>query len=219
MSGARRGKLAAWTVLVAILSTLAYLGRIFGGRPDPDVLYEYETAVASAVLYAIVLGIVLAIARGGPARGLFALRRPSSWGRAAWLTAAIFFGVLAFGAALEPVLQGGEEQGLTPSGWDRDRAGGYAANFVVVAGLAPLVEELTYRGLGYSLLARFGRAAAIALVGVAFGLAHGLFEALPVLVAFGMGLAYLRDRTNSVVPCILLHAFFNAFALIAAVVV
>ena len=67
------------------------------------------------------------------------------------------------------------------------------------------------------MLARFGRAAAIALVGLAFGLAHGLVEALPILAAFGAGLAYLRSRTESVYPGILLHATFNGIVLLASV--
>jgi membrane protease YdiL (CAAX protease family) len=34
-----------------------------------------------------------------------------------------------------------------------------------------------------------------------------------VLVPFGMGLAWLRDRTNSVVPGMIVHGLFNAAAL------
>jgi membrane protease YdiL (CAAX protease family) len=62
-----------------------------------------------------------------------------------------------------------------------------------------------------------GRWPSIVLVGVAFGLAHGLVEALLVLVPFGMALAWLRDRTNSVVPGMFVHAFFNGAALILIV--
>ena len=47
-----------------------------------------------------------------------------------------------------------------------------------------------------------------------FGLAHGLVEALLVLVAFGIALAWLRDRTDSVLPGMLVHAFFNGAALV-----
>jgi membrane protease YdiL (CAAX protease family) len=53
----------------------------------------------------------------------------------------------------------------------------------------------------------------IVLVGVAFGLAHGLVEALLVLVPFGIALAWLRDRTASVVPGMLVHGLFNGAAL------
>ena len=53
---------------------------------------------------------------------------------------------------------------------------------------------------------------------MAFGLAHGLLEALLVLVPFGIGLAWLRDRTDSVVPGMFVHALFNAAALVLIVV-
>jgi membrane protease YdiL (CAAX protease family) len=34
---------------------------------------------------------------------------------------------------------------------------------------------------------------------------------------FGIGLAYLRSRTDSIYPCMLLHASFNAFGLIVGI--
>jgi len=83
----------------------------------------------------------------------------------------------------------------------------------------PFVEELTFRGLGFSLLARFGRAPAILLVGILFGLAHGLVLSLPVIVAFGCILAWVRSRTRSVFPGMLLHGLFNLIALVVAVTV
>ena len=83
--------------------------------------------------------------------------------------------------------------------------------------VAPIVEELTFRGLGYSLLVRYGKWAAIVLTGLAFGLAHGLVEALPFLAAFGMGLAYLRSRVRSVYPGMIVHGLFNAVALTLSV--
>jgi membrane protease YdiL (CAAX protease family) len=55
------------------------------------------------------------------------------------------------------------------------------------------------------------------LVGIAFGLAHGLVEALPFLAAFGAGLAYLRSKVDSVIPGMIVHGLFNAVALVVAV--
>ena len=213
------GRLVAWLVLVGALAGFAYLGRAAEGDPPDDVLYQYDTAVGSTILYGLVLAAVLLICQGFSVQRLLALRRPSSWGRAAGIALAIFGVMLGLGAALDPFLDAGEEQGLTPDDWEADRAGAFAANAVVVAGVAPIVEELTYRGLGFSLLLRFGRAAAIVLVAIAFGLGHGLVAALPILIAFGIGLALLRDRTNSVYPAILLHSAFNGLALALAVTV
>ena len=201
-------RLAWWWILVGMLAVLAYAGRASGGKPADDVLYQWDTAIFAAIVYAVLLGLLLLIARGDDVRELFALRSPPSWSRAIGWAFLVFVLVLAVGAALDPFLDAGEEQGLTPSAWDSSRAGAFAANAIVVAGIAPIVEELTYRGLGFSLLRPYGVG-----VGVAFGLSHGLIEALPILSLFGIGLAWLRERTDSVYPPILLHAVFNGFAL------
>ena len=210
-------RLAWWALLVGVLAALAYASRATGGKPPENALYQWGTAISAAVVYAIVLGLVVLIAKGGPARELLALRPPRSWLRALGLALAIFIGILVVGAALDPFLHAGKEQGLTPSGWDSSRAGAFAANAIVVAGIAPVVEELTYRGLGFSVLRPYGEVVAIIAVGLAFGLAHGLIEGLPILSLFGMGLAFLRSRTDSVYPPILLHAAFNGFALAVSV--
>ncbi|MGH3000790.1 MAG: CPBP family glutamic-type intramembrane protease, partial [Gaiellaceae bacterium] len=57
----------------------------------------------------------------------------------------------------------------------------------------------------------------IVTVGVTFGLAHGLLEALLVLIPFGIALAWLRNRTDSVYPGMVVHGLFNGVALAASV--
>jgi len=212
-----RARLSAWIALIAFLVSIAYLGRFAEGTPDRDVLYRWSTAAGAAIQYGVILLIVLAIAR--PKWSLLAWRRPRSWGAALGLGVAILIGIYIVLAVLEPLLHGGREQGLTPSGWDPTRADAYVANFVAVAVIAPIVEELTFRGLGFSLLAPFGKWVAILGVGVAFALAHGLLQAFPELAIFGCALAWLRWRTDSVLPGICVHAAFNAIALIAAVTI
>ena len=211
----RRGRLAAWGLLVGLLIATAYGSRASAGKPAPDVLYRYSTAVGGAIEYAVMLGFVLWIASGE--RSLLALRRPDSWPRALGLGLAVLVGVLIVNAILNPLLNAGQEQGLTPHGWDSHHAAQFAANFAVVTLVAPLVEELTYRGLGYSLLATWGQWLAIPATAVLFGLSHGLVEALPILAAFGFGLAWLRSRTDSAYPGMVVHGAFNALALVLAV--
>jgi CAAX protease family protein len=211
-------RLVAWLAFVGAFITLAYAGRASEGKPDNDVLYEYGTAVAGLVQYAIVLAIVLWITRG-QRRELLALRAPRSWSAAAGWSLAVIVGIYVLIAVLEPYLNAGDEQGLTPPGWEPDRAWAYAVNALVIAGVTPIVEELTFRGAGYSLLAPFGQTIAILVVGVTFGLVHGLVYGLVILAAFGIALAWLRARANSVYPCIAVHALFNAVALVVAVTV
>jgi membrane protease YdiL (CAAX protease family) len=208
-------RLAAWIGFIALVSAIGYASRFTAGRPDRNALYEWSTAVAELTVFAVIFAVTLAIA--GAQQNLLALRRPASWRRALLLCLLLLVVVYGVIAAIDPLLHGGREQGLTPTGWQPRHASAYAANFAVVAGVAPFTEELLFRGLGFSLLARFGRWPAILAVGVAFGLYHGLVQALPELVLFGCALAWLRAKTASVFPGMLLHATFNAIALIAAV--
>jgi hypothetical protein len=215
-----RGRLIGWLVLVGALVAIGYASRYTGGENnDREVLYRYSTAVAGVVQFAFMLAIVLALASADP-RGLLALRRPRSLGQAVGLALTVLVGIVVVSIVVSylPLPESpGQEQGLTPTHWEPQHAGAFAANAVVVAVIAPITEELTFRGLGYSVLEPFGQTAAILLVGLAFGLAHGLLEGLLVLIPFGIGLAWLRSRTDSVYPGIVLHAAFNAVALTLAV--
>ena len=210
-------RLAQWVALVGVLALLGYGTRIGAGKPDPQVLYRWSTAVGGFVQDAIVLALVLAIARGS--RPLLGLRRPASIGRAALYIACAIVAIYIFESVYSLVVDPGNEQCLTPSHWEPAHAAAYVTNSIVICSWVPLVEELTYRGLGYSLLARFGRWPAILAVGLAFGLAHGLLLSLPIIVAFGCVLAWIRSRTDSVYPGMALHALFNAIALVAAVTI
>jgi uncharacterized protein len=217
-----RARLAAWTGLVTVIAGLNYASR-FGGSGSAssnahNEVYSYSTFAGGLVVYAFWLGLVLAIAVDR--WDLLALRRPRSWGRAAALAVGAVVAIYAFEGlvSLIPLPQSpGKEQGLTPTHWEPAHAGAFAANLALFAVVAPVVEELTFRGLGQSLLGFLGRWPAIAIAGIAFGVAHGLVEALLVLVPFGIALAWLRDRTRSVYPGMVVHGLFNAIALAAAV--
>ena len=210
-------RLAGWLTLIAVLSLANFVGNAESGPPK-DFVYLWSSAIAGLIQFAVMLVIVLAIAGRQEIREMLALRRPRSWWQALALGAGLVVAVYVFVAALSPLLQPGEEQGLTPSGWDSSRAPQFVANFLVIACFVPVVEELMFRGAGFTLLLRFGRVAAIVLIGVCFALVHGVAEGLPVFALFGAGLAYIRSRTKSVYPGMLVHGFFNALSLILALV-
>jgi CAAX protease family protein len=212
-------RLVAWLLLVGTFTAVAYAGRASAGKPDEDVLYQYDTAVGILVQSVIVLAIVLWITRGPMQRDLLALRAPRSWSGAMGWSIALVVSILVVIPIIESQLHGGDEQGLAPDGWDPDRAQAYFVNAVMIAGVTPVVEELMFRGAGYSLLARFGQVVAILVVGVTFGLVHGLVYGLAALTIFGIGLTWLRAKTGSVYPCIAVHCLFNSVALVVAVTV
>jgi membrane protease YdiL (CAAX protease family) len=208
-------RLIAWLVLVGAQIILNYSIRASSGKPDRNYVYEYGTSVSAIVFYGVIFSIIVALAREDIG-GQLALRSPKSWSRALSGALVVIIAVVAVEYALSP-LHADEEQGLTPTHWEPSHAGAFAASFVALALVGPFVEEATFRGLGYTLLAVYGRITAIAVTALLFGLAHGLVEALPILVALGAGLAWLRARTDSLYPCFLVHAIFNALALIVAV--
>ena len=214
-----RARLVGWAILVGVLAAISYAARLGDGDTPDDVLYRWSTAVGALVQYALILALVLALSRG-LAPSILGLQRPRSWVRAAGRLVAALVAIWIIGFVLNLFLEAGEEQGLVPDDWDSSRAAPFVANFVVIVLVAPFVEELTYRGLGYGAVRdSFGVIAAILVTAGAFGLAHGLVVALPVLTIFGAILAWLRYSTDSVYPPMLLHAVFNGAALIAAVTV
>ena len=220
----RQTRLAFWIFFVGLIAALNYAARFSGasgssGGVSRQEIYSYSTFAGGAIVYAVWLGIVLLIVLDH--FDLLALRPPRGWGRALRLATAVVVAIFAWEGVVTtlPLPQSpGKEQGITNVPWEPRHAGAYAANLVLFAVIAPFVEELTFRGAGQSLLRFLGRAPSIVLVGVAFGVAHGLVEALLVLVPFGVALAWLRDRTASVLPGMLVHALFNGAALALIVV-
>ena len=210
-------RIAAWGAIVVFLIALGYGSRAEGGDPPKDALYRYDTAVAGVIVYLALLGVLVLVARGLPKREFFALRPPRAWPRALGLALAGYVGIFVGAGLLLVALDAGDEQGLTPEEWDSSRAGAYAANFIAIALVGPVVEELLYRGAGMTLLARFGTPVAVLVTAIGFGLGHGLVLALAALVFFGIVTAWLRLKTDSVYPCILVHCAFNATSLIGAV--
>ncbi|MDH4177049.1 MAG: CPBP family glutamic-type intramembrane protease [Thermoleophilia bacterium] len=215
-----RRRLLGWFTLVGVLAALSYAVNLSeAGDPPTDLLYRWSSAIGAIVQYAIILGVVLLLARGLP-RVVLGWQRPRSWPRAAGLVAAGYVTILVVGFVLNLFLKAGEEQGLVPDAWDPNRAWPFVANFLVVVTVAPVVEELAYRGVGFAAVrSAWGSTAAIVVTAIAFGMAHGLIVALPVLTAFGLVLAVVRQRTESVFPSIALHAVFNGVALLAAVTI
>jgi membrane protease YdiL (CAAX protease family) len=212
------GRLVAWITLVVALASLQYASRyLLDDVKVKDPLYLWSTFANAVVFYALVLIIVLAIARGFN-RQLLGLLAPQRRLRAAGLAAGALVTIFVVSAILAQFLDAGDEQGLVPKTWDSSRAAPFIANAVAIAIVAPFVEELLYRGLGYGLLTQFVPVlATILITGLAFGLGHGLVLGLPVLAFFGIALAWLRWQTGSVYPGMVVHGCFNGLALLAVV--
>lgn len=115
----RDWRLWAWAGLVGVTALLAFVVRQGVGLPE-DFRYSYWTVLVGVVSNAITLGIVVLIAGPGNLRELLALRRPTSWWRAAVIGVLVIVGTGVL-LVLLPFLQTGEDQGLEVA-WDPDRA-------------------------------------------------------------------------------------------------
>lgn len=95
---------------------------------------------------------------------------------------------------------------------------GRAVLSVLVLGvLAPLVEELVFRGLLYGYVdGRFGATAALILSTLLFGLAHVEPIHIAVVLPIGLLIGWIRMRTGSLLPAITAHVANNTVAVIAA---
>ena len=77
--------------------------------------------------------------------------------------------------------------------------------------IAPLAEEVIFRGYLYPVVKRFTEPAIAAVfTGILFGAIHGNIWAVIPLSIFGILLAVLFELSGSIWACILCHALFNA---------
>ena len=90
-------------------------------------------------------------------------------------------------------------------------------SLIAFALLAPLVEELIFRGLLYGWIeGHWGSMVALVVSSLAFAGAH--YEPAHILLVLPLGFLFgwLRRRTNSLLPSLVSHVVNNGFAVISA---
>lgn len=138
------------------------------------------------------------------------------------------------GYSTERSVQGPLMQGLAAWIGENPRVG-VPATVAVVVFFGPAVEELVFRGAFFGGLYRLGNffsrklggkdrgerketgerisfALSAVFSSALFALAHGEAAVVPVLFVLAFVLCALYRRTGSLLPCLLTHATFNAFA-------
>ena len=87
---------------------------------------------------------------------------------------------------------------------------GFGWAILLIAVFPAIFEELAFRGLLQPrLMALLGHKEGILAAGTAFALAHGITVGLPFHFFLGVYLGYLRDRSGSLLPCMLMHFLYN----------
>lgn len=202
-----------WLAITGAFAALTFVAVSQAEDRGEDTVYSYDVLASAAVAYGLLALIVYALTQGLPRRDVLGLRAPDSWWRATGLALAGVVVALIGAAALLALTSAGDEQNLAPEDWDGSRAGAYAASFLAIVFIGPIVEELLYRGAGIGLLAAWGTPAAVGVTALMFGLGHGLLLSFPAFLWFGIVTGWLRVRTDSLYPPMLTHCVFNGFGM------
>ncbi|MBI39258.1 MAG: hypothetical protein CMF59_06640 [Leptospiraceae bacterium] len=90
--------------------------------------------------------------------------------------------------------------------------------FILAVVLAPLMEEIVFRGFLYGYLRRyFSILAAAPITGFVFAILHPQgVAALPYLFMLGTGLCLLREYNRSLIPAVFAHMVTNGLVMIAS---
>jgi sodium transport system permease protein len=92
-----------------------------------------------------------------------------------------------------------------------------SAVFLVIAFVAPVCEEIAFRGFILSGLRHLGRKRmAILISSLFFGLAHGILQQSISAAVFGMVIGYIAVQSGSLFVAITYHVVHNGLTLLAA---
>jgi membrane protease YdiL (CAAX protease family) len=228
--GADLRPVPAWAPLAAmivgfVVATIAYVvlaalvsaggGDVTAGGPPGLVivatLIQDAALVAAAVWFASRWARTLTPASFGLRP--VALRRAVGWGvlafAAFWLLTAIYVSLVG-----QP-----DQQELTRDLKDEQSLAALIAYGLLLAFVAPLAEELFFRGFTYGVLReKLGIGWGAVATGLVFGLVHvagSPIETVGVLIILGVLLCLLYQQTGSLLPCIALHAINNGISFAA----
>ena len=196
-------------LFVIVIATAAGVAEDAPGMNIGLTLVQNVALVGAALFFA-------GMGSGRPAAADFGLRRPRFW-VSVGLLLAIWLGFLILSAAWAALVSLDQRQELPDElGADGPLLNALAV-VVLVTVIAPLGEELFFRGFFFGALRNWhGPWLAAALTGLVFGGIHvgsSPIGYLVPLMIFGAGLCLLYEWTGSLYPAIALHALNNSIAL------
>jgi membrane protease YdiL (CAAX protease family) len=176
-------------------------------------LPNHEMMTVLGAFFAVgLLAVIVAVAPLGKAAGPALGLRPAHWKYP--VLGAV--GTLALSVAVSQI-------GIEPEGVKQVIEGvreprQLIQSLLFLAVLAPVVEELVFRGLLYGWIAgRWGGWPAVIVSSLAFAGAHWEPAHVVLVLPLGLLFGWLRRRTDSLLPSLVAHIVNNGFALLAAV--
>ena len=213
------GFLIGLGVTLLLGGIIAGVAIALGGSTDGSPLQTALSTLAQAVAF-IGTAVFLAARVGSPTPADFGLRAiPIRRAVGATAVAMVAFYLLSavYAAIVQP---SGEQDVLEALGADEGTAY-LALTAVVVLVVAPVSEELFFRGFVYRALRnRLSTPVAAGIVGVVFGSIHysgpDTLALLPVLALLGVTFCLLYEWSGSLYPAIALHGINNTAAFVVS---
>jgi membrane protease YdiL (CAAX protease family) len=207
------GFVAAMLGVITLVGTVAAIVGADGESPGFVVI---ATLGQGAVFVATAVWFAGRVAK--PKAWHFGLRSAPFWPAVGWAALGVFSFYLV-SAVYAGLVQPDAEQDVVESlGGDEGTFGLVIAGLMVIA-VAPVVEEIFFRGFFYrALRSRFPIALAALMDGLLFGVIHFNFDGaeglliLPPLALLGFIFCLVYEKTGSLYPVIGMHAFNNALA-------
>lgn len=186
---------------------LSSRGRTVGMVPDFLLAYLIQFLIFTAMVFLVVLVL---------RRGSLSELGIKTASRGKWLKYGVAGGFLAFtfawvaGLVIEQLHPNVSQQGVETVLRSVGSPGQFILLLIVVAVLAPLTEEIFYRGMVYPVFrAHIGRTWGMVAAGSFFGLVHmDLWRAVPLAIG-GIILCYVYEKTGSVLVSSLTHGIWN----------
>jgi hypothetical protein len=209
-----------WLMLAGFV--LALLSPVLVLPFDPDLESDGALLAAQGLFEASLLFVAIGVASDWNFRPLGPALRRLGLGRAvpkdfgiALLTLLVYYIGAAIFASL--VLQPEQEDIGGELGVGDPNLLIAISAVLVIALMAPVTEELSFRGFVFAgLRSRWSLWPSAVLVGLIFGLVHaptGVTAVVP-LAGLGIALCWLYDRTGSLWPCVFAHVVNNSLALV-----
>jgi uncharacterized protein len=213
----------AWAALVAAFGgalmgalIVGVIGAIAGADlQDPTPAVNIAATIVQDICF-VASAVLFASMAGRPLPEQFGLRPTRFWSALGWMALA-FFAFYIFTVIWVAIVHADADDTKLPKelGVDRSTVALLAAAFLVSV-VAPIAEEFFFRGFFYGALRNWrGVWPAAIITGLVFGAIHiGSAEValLLPLAFFGFTLCLLRERTGSLLPCIVLHCANNSLA-------
>ena len=208
--------IGVWVAAAAIVGTATAVAARRLGMAD-------VTPIVVAEVYALLIGALVVVMRPWTAQALGLIRcRLVDIGLAAAACGAAYLVTAALQSAGGPWQWSSAIEILKAMGSDDGRlatATPTIAAIILVRAclLAAIGEEVFFRGVLYAWLRRRRSAnAAIVVSAAAFAAIHGFPAILPLGFAIGVGFGWVRERSGSTVPTIVVHAVHNAVMIVWA---